>query len=182
MPETSVENTSFRVVGTYLRVNEPFNEATTPNPGFNIPPFFKIPSLNVIHAGTAPTIEDYMKSLRGFLSEQDYTFDFVGLDDTMRPPRRILQSVRFGKTGDTIFEMNAGVLAGPTDGRPTLATAWQYYMFDLEKSGEVRQEVTDRAGFNQTEIKSNMRVIWRLIVTYLNEESSQAQLLSKLNY
>ncbi|MEL7228089.1 MAG: hypothetical protein AAGL17_25485 [Cyanobacteria bacterium J06576_12] len=182
MAEITVENVRFRIVGAYLRVNEPFNEATVPDPGFQIPPFFDIPALTFNYDGAAPTIEDYMKGLQTRLQTDDFVFDFDGLDDPMKPPRRILQNVRFGKKGDTLFELNAGILKPETAKTPALGTAWQYYLFDLSGGGDVRQEVVGRAGFNQTVVKSNMRIIWRLISTYLNKDSSQLQLLSRLKY
>lgn len=182
MPETTLTNVRFRIVGAYLRVNEPFNDATKPDPGFQIPSFFDVPSLTFSFSGAEPTIEDYMNGLAANMTDQGFTFEFDGLDDPISPPRRILQSVRFGKSGDTIFELDAGVLAPPSGNRPTLATAWQYYLFDLSGGGDIRQEVVGRAGFNQTTVKSDMRIIWRLIVTYLNEDSSQVQMLSRLSY
>ena len=179
--QITLNNVSFRVVGTFMRVNQPYT--AVPAPG-NVPFTVDIPSITIAQP---PMVGAFMDALKVELPSQGFDFDFGDLP----PPTRqgTLDFVRFGSASDGTFDLSAREITnsledfkGPNGEK--LGVAWQYYVFykDADTNYDTRVEVSGRARYRESVmLKDNCRVIWRLIVTYLNPNDGQTKQFVKAN-
>lgn len=179
--QTTLNNVSFRIVGAFMRVNQPYTAVETPG---NVPFTIDLPSITV---NQPPTVGALMDALRDELPNQGFDFGFQDLD----PPTRYgtLGAVQFGPKGKAAFELSAEKITKSLEGfegpnGEKLGVAWQYYVFYKEDdtSYDTRVEVSGRARYRESVmLKDNCRVIWRLIVTYLNPNDGKEKLFVKDN-
>ncbi|MEL6996547.1 MAG: hypothetical protein AAGK67_18155 [Pseudomonadota bacterium] len=171
MPTIELKNCDFRIVGVYLRVNDVFNDAVDPPKDSGIPTKIKVPTLSVEYDGDGPTVADVMASLQRALMIEGFTLTYQNI-----PGTGFLQTVSFGSADPSkpTYTLNSQtVSAQPSGDSKSPAAAWQYYIFD---ENETRVKVPRRDVYSESPIiKDGYRIIWRLIVTYLREESAQMQ-------
>lgn len=172
-----LKNISFRVVGVFLRVNQPYTAVKTPKP---VPFTFTFDEIEVEQPATVGSVMDAIKKE---LSAQGYEFEFTNLPSTPPPGKTLLlDKISFGKKGETPFVMNAteisnsieNISQSPT-GQPMVA-AWQYYIFGKDEFGrDDRIEVSGRSPYSKSlVIRDDMRIIWRLLITYRGGTTEQA--------
>lgn len=178
----TLNNVSFRVVGTFMRINQPYTAVPTPG---NVPFTINIPSITIAQP---PTVGALMDALANELPNLGFSFKF---DDLQPPPTRegTLDFVEFGQNGEKPFRLSADEITkslkgfeGPNGEK--LGVAWQYYVFYKEEDTnfDKRIEVSGRSRYRESVmLQDNCRVIWRLIVTYLNPTDGNTKLLVKNN-
>ncbi|MEL7092828.1 MAG: hypothetical protein AAFN94_13935 [Pseudomonadota bacterium] len=180
----TLNNVSFRVVGTFMRVNQPYT--AVPAPGF-VPFTVEVPQLTIAQP---PTVGAFMDALVPELASQGLDFGFGDLPAPTRPGT--LDFVSYGPSGGPLFELSAqkitkalqdtGEFVGPKDLQ--LGVAWQYYVFykTEDTSNDTRVEVAGRARYRESVmLQDNCRVIWRLITTYLNPNDGKEKQFVKAN-
>ncbi|MEL7167487.1 MAG: hypothetical protein AAGL96_18645 [Pseudomonadota bacterium] len=176
MPTIELKNCDFRIVGVYLRVNDVFNDAVDPPPNSGIPTVIKVGTLAVDYDGDGPTVADVMAALQKTLMVEGFSLTYQNI-----PGTGFLQTVSFGAAdpGKPTYTLNSQTVSAPPSGDgKTPAAAWQYYVFD---ENETRVKVPDRAVYSESPIiKDGYRIIWRLIVTYLNQDSGQMKGLMEM--
>ena len=171
-----LKNVSFRVVGNFLRVNQPYTAVPSPAP---VPFSFDFEELEL---SQPPTVGALMNTLRDTFStyEQDgqkFTFDFHNLESDDPRKSKILDVVEFGPVGAT-YRLSADEITKKLDMKgpngEVLGAAWQYYVFEKDEFGrDKRIEVAGRAPYGESVmIRDDMRVIWRLILTYIDPEGA----------
>jgi len=151
----TLKNVSLRVVGVYLRINDPYNNAVPPPRG---PDQIDLPEINV--SATEPKVVDVMDAVAGLIMPQGFHFEF-------QDNGPVLNSVTFSrKVGDTFdYTLNAKNLIDQTG----ITFAWQYYVFKKNVKDDTKDErvpVLNRATYRSASsptIRDNYRVIWRLI-------------------
>ena len=163
----TLTNVSFRVVGTFMRINQPYTAVETPK---GVPFAVNMPEITI---DQPPTVGALMAALKKVLPDMGLTFDY----DDLPPPTRAntLDFVTFGPTGaeytisaDAVTKALGG-FAGPNGEK--LGLAWQYYVFykKTNTNDDTRVEVSGRARYTESVmLMSDCRVIWRPIITFLN--------------
>ncbi|MEM6303770.1 MAG: hypothetical protein AAF744_03565 [Pseudomonadota bacterium] len=178
----TLNNVSFRIVGNFMRVNQPYTAVKTPP---NVPFTIDLPSITM---DQPPTVGALMDALERDLPGLGYDFKFKDLPTG--PTREgTLDKVSFGPKGEKGFELSALDLTQRFEGiegpnGEKLGVAWQYYVFykQEDENTDRRVEVSGRARYRESVmLQDNCRVIWRLIVTYLNPVEGDKKLLVKEN-
>lgn len=180
----TLSNVSFRVVGTFLRVNQPYT--AVPAPRF-VPFTVDVPTITI---SQPPTVGAFMDALGPELAAQGLDFKFGDLPSPTRPGT--LDFVEYGPSGGQPFRLSAqnitkalqevGDFEGPEGLK--LGVAWQYYVFykSQDTSDDTRVEVAGRARYRESVmLQNNCRVIWRLITTYLNPNDGKEKQFVKAN-
>lgn len=169
----TLSNVSFRVVGTFMRINQPFTAVPAPS---GVPFTVDLPQITV---GQPPTVGALMAELASVLPTMGLTFEYGDLPPPTRP--NTLDFIKYGPKGkeyvisaqkiSQLFE-KAG-FAGPNG--ESLGLAWQYYVFykEANRNDDTRVEVSGRARYTESVmLQDNCRVIWRPIVTFLNPKTA----------
>lgn len=156
---TTLKNVSLRMVGVYLRVNDPYNTAVVPPAG---PTQIDLPEVQV--GAAEPKVVDVMNGVAGLLMQQGFHFEFA---DDGPAGHGILNRVKFAHmVGDMFdYELDAAKLMAQTP----ITFAWQYYIFKKNLKDETKDEripVEHRASYRSSTsptIQDNYRIIWRLV-------------------
>ena len=159
---TILKNVSLRVVGVYLRINDPYNNAVMPPKG---PGQIDLPEIDV--SASEPKVVDVMDAVAGLIMPQGFHFEF-------QDNGPVLNRVKFARTvGDTFdYTLDAEALMGRTD----ITFAWQYYIFKKNPKDDTKDEripVFNRATYRSSTsptIEDNYRIIWRLVPIDKNPE------------
>lgn len=188
----TLQNVSFRIVGPFMRVNQPYTAVRAPT---NIPFSVTLPEITVEQP---PTVGALMAALPDLLANYvdphtgqptPLTFKCSNLEGAGAPPDT-LDSVSFGPPGAE-FTLSASVItdAFASAGLPLgpngekLGAAWQYYVFNKDPAGrDERVEVSGRSRYTESVmVRDDSRIIWRLICTYLNPTNDDGKTDVKKN-
>lgn len=157
-----LKNVSLRVVGVYLRINDPYNNAVSPPAG---PDQIDLPEIDV--SASDPKVVDVMDAVAGLIMPQGFHFEF-------QDNGPVLNRVKFARTvGDTFdYTLDAADLMSQTE----ITFAWQYYIFKKNTNDDTKDEripVFHRATYRSSSsptIKNDYRIIWRLVPIDKNPE------------
>lgn len=154
-----LENVSLRIVGVYLRVNDPYNHAVTPPDG--APGQIDLPTITV--PDDEPKVLDVMTSISTSLEEEGYIFSFL---ENGPAGAGILNQVTYETPDESFrYNLNAADLMTQTG----ITFAWQYYIFEKNLDNpydDTRIPVINRATYGSIDsptIQSDYRIIWRLV-------------------
>ncbi|MEL6707140.1 MAG: hypothetical protein AAFP79_02570 [Pseudomonadota bacterium] len=157
-----LKNVSLRIVGVYLRINDPFNTAVDPPKG---PVQIDLPEIDV--PALSPKVVDVMDAVAGLIKPQGFHFEF-------QDNGPVLNRIKFARTiGDTFdYTLDAEGLMAKTD----IVFAWQYYVFKKHPKDDTKDEripVFNRATYRSASsptIEDDYRIIWRLVPIDKNPE------------